>query len=244
MATFRDRAPPASPRSRNPATGRQGEAAFSSLWEPGAVAAAPGRSMGLLAGLHEALVFDRRTRVLSERLAALLPENARVLDVGCGDGSIDRLIAEHRPDVTLTGVDLILRPETHIPVTQFDGQRIPFDDGAFDVVMFVDVLHHTEDPEILLAEARRVAKRAVVLKDHTRDGLLAGPTLRFMDWVGNAPHGIPLPYNYWPERRWRQAFAGLGLTPEVWLNKLDLYAAPANWLFDRSLHFIARLNPA
>ena len=199
--------------------------------------------MRLLADLHGTLVFDRRTRVLSERLAALLPETARVLDVGCGDGLIDHLIAERRPDVTITGVDLILRPETHIPVTQFDGKRIPFDDGAFDVVMFVDVLHHTEDPEILLAEARRVASRAVVLKDHTRDGLLAGPTLRFMDWVGNAPHGIPLPYNYWPERRWREAFAGLGLTPEIWLNKLGLYAAPANWLFGRSLHFIARLNP-
>ncbi len=200
--------------------------------------------MRLLAELHGALVFDRRTQVLSERLAALLPENARVLDVGCGDGLIDHLIAERRPDVTITGVDLIVRPETHIPVTPFDGTRIPFDAGAFDVVMFVDVLHHTEDPAILLAEACRVASRAVVLKDHTRDGLLAGPTLRFMDWVGNAPHGIPLPYNYWPEQRWREAFAGLGLTPEVWLNKLGLYAAPANWLFDRSLHFIARLNPA
>ena len=199
--------------------------------------------MKLLANLHGALVFDRRTRVLSERLAALLPENATVLDVGCGTGLIDRLIAEHRPDVNITGVDLIVRPETQIPVTQFDGKRIPFDDGAFDVVMFVDVLHHTENPEILLAEANRVANRAVVLKDHTRDGLLAGPTLRFMDWVGNAPHGIPLPYNYWPERRWREAFAELGFTPEIWLNKLGLYAAPANWLFDRSLHFIARLKP-
>lgn len=200
--------------------------------------------MKLLADLHGTLVFDRRTRILSERLAGLLPDQAKVLDVGCGNGLIDSLIAEHRPDVTITGVDLIVRPETHIPVTPFDGKRIPFDDGAFDVVMFVDVLHHTEDPEILLAEARRVAKLAVVLKDHTRDGFLAGPTLRFMDWVGNAPHGIPLPYNYWPERRWRDAFAGLGLTPEVWLNRLGLYATPANWLFDRSLHFVARLNPA
>ncbi len=198
--------------------------------------------MKLLATLHGALVFDRRTRVLSERLAALLPAGARVLDVGCGDGSIDRLIAERRPDVTITGVDLIVRPETHIPVTQFDGQHIPFDDGSFDVVMFVDVLHHTQDPAILLAEARRVARQTVVLKDHTRDGLLAGPTLRFMDWVGNAPHGIPLPYNYWPERRWHETFARLGLTPAIWLNKLGLYPTLATWVFDRSLHFVARLD--
>ena len=93
-----------------------------------------------------------------------------------------------------------MRPETHISVTPFDGKRISFDYGALDVVMFVNVLHHTEDPKILLAEARRVTCRAVVPKGHTRDGLLAGPTLRFMDGVGNAT-GIPLPYNYWPERR-------------------------------------------
>ncbi len=96
------------------------------------------------------------------------------------------MIAVRRPDVTITGVDLIVRPETHVPVTPFDGNRI-----SFDVVMFVDILHHTEDPETLLAEARRVASQAVVLKDHTRDGIRAGSTLRFMDGVGNAPHGIP-----------------------------------------------------
>ncbi len=204
--------------------------------------APPAPAMGLLAGLHGALVFDRRTRVLSQRLAQMLPPNATVLDVGCGDGSIDRLIGERRADVTISGVDLIVRPRTHIPVTAFDGKRIPFEDGAFDIVMFVDVLHHTDDPEILLREARRVARQTVVLKDHTRDGPLAGATLRFMDWVGNAPHGIPLPYNYWPERRWQEAFARLGLTPAIWLNKLGLYPTPATWFFDRSLHFIARLD--
>ncbi len=211
---------------------------FSCLLEP----ARPTPAMGLLAGLHGSLVFNRRARVLSERLAQMLPPNAKVLDVGCGDGSIDRLIGERRPDVTISGVDLIVRPRTHIPVTAFDGKRIPFQDGAFDIVMFVDVLHHTDDPETLLREARRVARQTVVLKDHTRDGLLAGLTLRFMDWVGNAPHDIPLPETYWPERRWRAAFARHGLTPAIWLNKLGLYAAPATWFFDRSLHFIARLD--
>ncbi len=205
---------------------------------------APGGLMGLLAEFHGGLVFDQRTQVLSERLAQLLPENARVLDVGCGDGTIDRLIGKHRPNVTISGIDLIVRPQTQIPVTAFDGAHIPFKDGSFDVVMFVDVLHHTDDPESLLHEARRVAREAVVLKDHTRDGILAGPTLRFMDWFGNAPHGIPLPYNYWPERRWRETFARLGMTPTIWLNKLELYAPPATWLFDRSLHFIARLDLA
>ncbi len=204
--------------------------------------ARPTPAMGLLAGLHGFLVFNRRTRALSECFAEMLPADAKILDVGCGDGLIDHLITQRRPDLSIMGIDLIVRPETHVTVQPFDGKRIPFEDGAFDVVMFVDVLHHTDDPETLLREAHRVARQTVVLKDHTRDGLLAGPTLRFMDWVGNAPHGIPLPYNYWPERRWREAFARLGLTPAIWLNKLGLYATPATWFFDRSLHFVARLD--
>ncbi|MHA1599581.1 MAG: class I SAM-dependent methyltransferase [Alphaproteobacteria bacterium] len=200
--------------------------------------------MNLLGQLHGSLVFDRRTRILAARLAEMLPTGASVLDVGCGDGSIDRLVGEFRPDVAITGIDVMIRPTTQTHVRPFDGKTIPYDDNSFDVVMFVDVLHHTDDPEILLREARRVARQSVVLKDHTRDGILAGPVLRFMDWVGNAPHGIVLPYNYWPEQRWHQAFAHIGLRPQVWLAKLGLYPAPASWVFDRSLHFIARLDPA
>ncbi|MFQ5773860.1 MAG: class I SAM-dependent methyltransferase [Kiloniellaceae bacterium] len=200
--------------------------------------------MSLLSRLHQNLVFERRVRVLSERVAELLPRGATVLDVGCGDGAIDDRIGQRRPDVAITGIDSLVRPRARVPVTRFDGRTLPFRGAAFDVVMLVDVLHHTDDPEVLLREARRVARRAIVLKDHRRDGFLAGSTLRLMDWVGNAPHGVALPYNYWPERRWRQAFARIGLRPVVWLTDLGLYPAPARWVFDRSLHFIARLEPA
>jgi len=200
--------------------------------------------MTAIGALHQDLVFNRRVRVLSEALCPLLPEGATVLDVGCGSGLIARLIGEQRPDLSISGIDVLVRPETHIPVEAFDGRRIPRPAGGVDVVMFVDVLHHTDDPELLLGEAARVARKAVVLKDHTKDGFLAGPTLRFMYWVGNAHHGVRLPYNYWPERRWRSALQRLELRPAEWIDRLDLYPWPASWLFGRSLHFVARLEHA
>lgn len=196
----------------------------------------------MLGRIHDKYVFSRRIRVLADALAQVIPQGAKVLDVGCGDGNIAKLLLEARPDLAIEGIDVLVRPTTHIPVTQFDGKTIPFPDQSFDVVMFVDVLHHTEDPMILLREAKRVARKAVVLKDHCRDGMLANQTLRFMDWVGNARHGVVLPYNYWPESRWREAFAELGLEPKPWQPKLGLYAWPFSMAFDRSLHFVAALQ--
>jgi len=165
-----------------------------------------------------------------------------VLDVGCGDGTLDTLILAARPDVSIHGIDVLIRPETRIPVTQFDGKRIPFENASFDAVLFVDVLHHTQDPLDLMREASRVSRSTLVIKDHTKDGALAGPTLRFMDWVGNAHHGVVLPYNYWPESSWQAAFKTLDLQVEQWSAEIGLYPWPASLLFDRRLHFVVRLG--
>lgn len=188
-------------------------------------------------------VHERRVRTLCAHLAPLFPPHARVLDVGSGDGLLARRIALARPDLAIEGIDVLVRENARIPVLPFDGSTIPHGDAAFDAVLFVDVLHHTHDPLVLLREARRVARRAILIKDHTRNGLLAGPTLRFMDRVGNARHGVALPFNYWTRRQWRNAFRTLDLEVAVRKTRLGLYPAPANWIFGRSLHFIARLHP-
>lgn len=200
--------------------------------------------MTLVGRLHSSVVFGRRVRVLAELLAQHVPSGAKtLLDVGCGDGQIALAVGQKREGLQITGVDVLVRPKTWIPVTAFDGVALPMGDHSVDVVMFVDVLHHTNDPLVLLREAKRVARQAILIKDHCKDGFLAGPTLRFMDWVGNAHHGVVLPYNYWSEQRWRAAFAELGMTIDAWTQRVPLYPWPASWLFQRRLHYVARLLP-
>ena len=196
----------------------------------------------MIGALHEKLVHQNRVRTLASAIATLLPADASALDVGCGDGELDRQLAELRPDLQIQGIDVLIREGARVPVRAFDGERLPDSDDSFDVVLLVDVLHHTPDPVVLLKEARRVARQSVIIKDHCRDGLLAGPTLRFMDWIGNARHGVALPYNYWPRSRWLATFRDLKLDIEEWRSKLGLYAPPAGWVFERSLHFLARLS--
>jgi SAM-dependent methyltransferase len=192
--------------------------------------------------MHHGYHNNRRARVLSRHLAAVIPSHARVLDVGSGDGLLARAVQQQRSDIEVEGIDVLIREHTHIPVKWFDGKHISYEDDSYDVVMFLDVLHHADDPVSLLREAVRVARKALVIKDHTLTGFLAGPTLRFMDRIGNARHGVALPFNYWTELEWTQTIKALGLKTAVWNNKLGLYPRPAGWMFDRSLHFVARLE--
>ena len=184
----------------------------------------------------------RKVFALRDHLAALIPDGAQVLDVGCGDGALAYSILQTRPDLELRGIDVLMWKQPVIRIDQFDGHVIPYDDASFDVVMFVNVLHHTEDPTVLLREAKRVTRKSILIKDHTRDGLFADATLRFMDWVGNIGLGVALPYEFWPRERWVETLEGLGLKVTAWKSDLGLYPWPASWLFDRSLHFVARLD--
>lgn len=187
--------------------------------------------------------YNRRIWVLSRALANAIPGRGSVLDIGCGDGQMALALMRLRPDLKVEGVDIVPRPKTMIPVAQYDGIKLPFADKSFDYVTIVDVLHHTNDPTIVLSEASRVARQGVVIKDHLREGALAQETLAFMDWCGNIGDGVPLPYNFLSRSEWQGAFFKSKLQSVSTTEKLDIYLPPARWLFDRNLHFVSYLSP-
>jgi SAM-dependent methyltransferase len=191
--------------------------------------------------VHARAVAGRRVAALARALAPLLP-TGRVLDIGAGDGQVAVRIQELRPEVAFEGVEVLVRPGCAIPVEPFDGQHLPAGDQSFDACLLVDVLHHCEEPQALLAEAARVG-RCVVIKDHVAAGRWDRATLRFMDWVGNRGHGVVLPYHYlsWPG--WEQSFTRTGLRLAMVERHVPLYPPPGDQLFGRGLHFVARLEP-
>lgn len=201
------------------------------------------RLLPLLARIHDRGVHRRRVAVLAGVIAPLLPPGSHIIDVGCGDGALAAAVARSKPGSTVEGFDIACRPAAHIPVRLFDGLRLPLPNQSCDVVLLIDVLHHTPDPLVLLAEAARVARRAIIIKDHRLARPDARLILRVMDWISNRPHGVPLPCNYWPEERWRQAWDELGLRVDHYQDRLGLYPWPANWLFEKGLHFWALLRP-
>ena len=202
------------------------------------------KSANFVGRAHGRLVHQRRVRVLASRLGQLLPNAGTVLDIGCGDGLLGKMLMESHPNLEIHGIDIAIRPEAHLPVDLFDGRVIPHGERSFDIALLVDVVHHSDHPEGLLAEAARVSRSAVIVKDHLRDAWLADGRLRLMDQIGNRAHGVSIPYNYWSSHQWFDAFNRLSLEPSVWETELHLYPHAIDWIFGRSLHFITRLEPA
>jgi len=192
--------------------------------------------------LHNRGVLHRRVRALASAIAPLLPRASRVLDVGCGDGLLDQALLSMRPDLRIEGVDVLVRPGTPIPVRAFDGLRLPFANGVFDVAMAIDVFHHASDAEVLMGEMKRVSRDTLVIKDHLLHGLPSKVILRAMDWVGNFRHGVSLPFDYRSEADWNRAWDRCGVRPVTMLRQLHLYPFPFSTIFDSDLHFLAVLE--
>jgi arsenite methyltransferase len=102
-----------------------------------------------------------------------LPQNALVLEVGCGSGVVTRTLAQ-RPEVRqVVGMDpspIFLRHARDLAgddgKTRFlegDGRALGFPEASFDAVVMYTVLCHVPEPEKAIAEAGRVLRRGGVL---------------------------------------------------------------------------------
>jgi len=130
-----------------------------------------GPHIGGIAALEDrarAPTYRTMFRTLVDLLA---PEDgARVLDVGCGSGALDRMFAALRPSVRIEAVDLnpfFLREAGALAVKDGQGERIsfceasatalPYAEATFDCAFSVTVLEEC-DADLAIAEMVRVVK--------------------------------------------------------------------------------------
>jgi len=172
-----------------------------------------------IGALHQRIVFQRRVLAIANAMKDyLLP--GTVLDVGCGNGMISKWLMDLRSDVSIIGVDTLLRPETFIPVLQYNGKDLPFDDNSFSAVLLVDVLHHALNPGLVLKECSRVSRDKILVKDHFSESRYDAFILKFLDWVGNRHHGVVLPYNYFSRAEWEAILVKNNLRENKRLEKI------------------------
>lgn len=124
-------------------------------------------------GHHESVLRSHRWRTAENSAAYLLDHLApgmRLLDVGCGPGTITIDLATRVAPSAVVGIDsaegpLVSAREVaqaagvdNVTFEVADGMGLPFEDGAFDVVHAHQVLQHVPDPVGMLREMRRVCR--------------------------------------------------------------------------------------
>jgi SAM-dependent methyltransferase len=133
----------------------------------------PGHSDTYLHGHHDSVLRSHRWRTAENSAGYLLPRlpaAGRLLDIGCGPGTITVDLAARIPGGQVVGIDAardvldIARQEAdrqgraNVRFDVGDAYRLQFDDGTFDVVHAHQVLQHLSDPVAALTEMRRVCR--------------------------------------------------------------------------------------
>ncbi|MCZ2498579.1 methionine biosynthesis protein MetW [Xylophilus sp. Kf1] len=101
-------------------------------------------------------------------LSQMVPRGARVLDLGCGDGTMLDLLARER-GCTGYGIELddanvlaCARRGVNVIQRNLEEGLDLFDDKAFDVVLQLDTLQHLRNAETMLRETARVGRTGIV----------------------------------------------------------------------------------
>ncbi len=105
---------------------------------------------------------------IMEGIARLVPQGARVLDLGCGDGALmaylqaERGCSGYGVEIDDAKVQACLQRGVNVLQFNLDEGLSMFGDDSFDVVLQIDTLQHLRNAETMLRETVRVGKRCIV----------------------------------------------------------------------------------
>lgn len=151
----------------------------------------------------------KRASIKAGALLPLLPVNAPILDIGSGNGGLVYLLRKSGRNITASDVVNRSRFPSVEPLL-IANNYIPYPENHFDTVLLITVLHHTVDQTAIIAEAKRLATRQVIIMEdiyfNTFQRLLtyAMDSLVNGEWRGH-------PHTNRTDREWRKVFDTMGL---------------------------------
>ena len=142
------------------------------------------------------------------RFLPWLPAGSTAVDIGAGNGPVAFELINAGINATAVDVaNLSILPE--IPVTVYDGEKLPYANNHFDNALLLTVLHHTTDPVAVLKESARVAKQVVIIEDVYKNVVQKYLTFG-MDTLVNFGHS-EMTYQNRSLEEWKLIFKDLNL---------------------------------
>jgi ubiquinone/menaquinone biosynthesis C-methylase UbiE len=166
---------------------------------------------------------EARSKDFWSRIQSHIPARASILDIGAGTCHMTALLQNQALQVTpLDIVDMSFIKNTK-PVI-YDGFVMPFADNTFDVALILTVLHHCLNPEQIIREARRVARKVIIIEDVVR-GRIHTALTKSLDSLMNLEF-IGHPHQNKTDEEWCCLFDRLGLRL---LDKTDVWSFLLMW---------------
>lgn len=132
-----------------------------------------------------------------------------LLEIGSGPGSIIKIFRDHGHDVT--GLDIADNSFHHsLKPDIYDGINMPYGNNQYDCALILTTLHHTPNPDAIIAEAMRVAKRIIIIED-VYDTSFQTACTKITDSITNMEF-FGHPHTNRSDKQWRECFEKLGLT--------------------------------
>jgi methionine biosynthesis protein MetW len=107
-------------------------------------------------------------RLTLETIAAMVPQGARVLDLGCGDGALlahlqaARGCTGYGVEISDDNVQACVERGVNVIQLNLDEGLSMFADQSFEVVLQIDTLQHLRNAETVLRETVRVGRTGIV----------------------------------------------------------------------------------
>jgi SAM-dependent methyltransferase len=154
-------------------------------------------------------IYKKASEEMYLKIKEFIKEKEKILDLGCGSGIFARTLSE-KLNIEILGLDIKDRRICQIPFQLYDGEKIPFPNDFFNVVLISFVLHHTKDPVSILKEAKRVGKKLIIFED-LPEGFF-GKIYCFLHWIfWNLFFGNFSKFNFYTTEKWKEIFKNLGL---------------------------------
>lgn len=137
---------------------------------------------------------------------------AFILDIGSGIGRLAEAMKLEMPEAKIYCTDIENYGRSDAPFVVSRGNALPFSKNSFDATIIFYVLHHVDDPEAILREAKRVSRGKVIVQEDAYTNLIEQYSYGKHIQNFKLKHALSTIEKVRTDQNWQELFNRSGLT--------------------------------